>query len=241
MHEKLRFLLLQVRNPADPMRRQEVRCFNRVLQCNGDQITPWDLLAGPPAAADLDAHDAVLLGGSGHYSATSSDPWIDPVLDCLRDIHRTSKPTFASCWGFQAMARAMGGEVIKDMQRAELGTHWLHLTPAGHNDPIFSPLGEIFGGQMGHEDRVSRLPADAVRLASTDLVENQAYRFEGKPIYCTQFHPELNLADLIGRVNQYPEYIRRICGMPPERFGELLEDTPDTEKLILRFVNHVFG
>jgi len=241
MNEKLRFLLLQVRNPDDPMRGQEVNCFRRVLQCNGNQITPWDLLGGTPGRADLDAHDVVLLGGSGEYSATSTDPWIDPILDCLREIHRTSKPTFASCWGFQAMARAMGGEVIKDMQRAELGTHWLHLTEAGHEDPIFAPLGEIFGAQMGHEDRVSQLPPDAIRLASTDLVDNQAYRFRDKPIYCTQFHPELNVTDLMGRVNQYPEYIHRICGMPPERFGELLEETLATEQLITRFVNCFFG
>ncbi|NIP86537.1 MAG: type 1 glutamine amidotransferase [Planctomycetales bacterium] len=241
VHEKLRFLLLQVRNPDDSMRGQEINCFRRALGCRSYQITPWDLLAQAPDDAELDAHDVVLLGGSGHYSATSRGAWIEPILDCLRKVHATSKPTFASCWGFQAMARALGGEVIKDLPRAELGTHWLHLTPAGHADPIFAPLGEIFGGQMGHEDRVLQLPPDAIRLASTDLVDNQAYRFRDKPIYCTQFHPELNIADLMGRVQQYPEYIRRICGMPPERFGELLAETPATEKLIARFVNHVFA
>jgi hypothetical protein len=45
----------------------------------------------------------------------------------------------------------------------------------------------------------------------------------------------------LGRVNQYPEYIHRICGMPPERFGELLTETPATESLISRFVNQVFS
>ena len=241
MNDKLRYLLLQVRNSDDPMREQEINCFRRVLLCNGHQITPWDFLASIPQASELDAHDVVLLGGSGEYSATSTDSWIEPLLDCLRTLHHASKPTFASCWGFQAMARAMGGEVIKDLQRAELGTHWLHLTEAACEDPVFAPLGEIFGAQMGHEDRVSRLPPDAIRLASSDLVENQAYRFQDKPIYCTQFHPELNVADLLGRVNQYPEYIHRICGMPPERFGELLTETPATESLISRFVNHVFS
>jgi GMP synthase (glutamine-hydrolysing) len=106
---------------------------------------------------------------------------------------------------------------------------------------VFSPLGDLFGGQMGHEDRVSRLPTDAVLLASTDLVENQAYRFRDKPIYCTQFHPELHVEALLERVRQYPEYIHRICGMPPERFGELLSETEGTQLLIRRFVEHVFG
>ena len=240
MSNNLRYLLLQLRNPEDPMRSQEVRCFQRVLHCDSDRITGWDLLANTPTLAELQQHDMVLLGGSGEYSATSDAAWLEPILECLQEIHHQSKPTFASCWGFQAMARAMGGTVIKDMERAELGTHWLHLTEAGHEDPIFGPLGDMFGGQMGHEDRVSELPDDAVLLASTDLVENQAYRFRDKPIYCTQFHPELNVEDLMGRVEQYPEYIHRICGMPPERFGELLTETPETEALISRFIRHVF-
>lgn len=241
MLDQLRYLLLQVRNRDDPMRGQEVSCFARVLDCDPNRITTWDLLDDVPQAADLARHDAVLLGGSGHYSATSTEAWIEPVLDGLREIHRQAKPTFASCWGFQAMARAMGGQVVNDLEHAELGTHWLHLTEEGKKDPVFGPLGELFGGQMGHEDRVAQLPSDAILLASTDMVENQAYRFRDKPIYCTQFHPELNRADLMKRVQQYPEYIHRICGMPPERFGELLEDTVETESLLRRFVVQVFG
>ncbi len=236
MHAKLKFLLLQVRNPDDPMREQEVACFARALSCNNGQITTWDLLNGGPTPRDFAEYDAILLGGSGHYSATSCDPWIEPALDSLREVHAASKPTFASCWGFQAMARAMGGRVVHDLERAELGTHWLHLTEAGKADSLFGPLGDIFGGQMGHEDSVVELPPDAILLASTDLVTNQAYCFEGKPIYCTQFHPELNRQDLMGRIDQYPEYITRICGLPPERFSEMVEETTETEQLLPRFV-----
>ncbi len=241
MVNQLKYLLLQVRNAGDPMRAQEIACFARVLGCDVERIATWDLLASAPSRRDFDRYDMIMLGGSGHYSATTDEPWIEPVLDSLREIHRTSKPTFASCWGFQAMARALGGSVVKDLPRAELGTHWLQLTDAGKADPLFGPLGAIFGGQMGHEDRVDRLPADAVLLASTDLVENQAYRFDSKPIYCTQFHPELNREDLLGRVQTYPEYIHRISGLPPERFSELLEDTLETEALLKRFVELVFG
>jgi GMP synthase (glutamine-hydrolysing) len=241
MSNKLKYLLLQVRNQNDPMQTQEIACFARALRCNPERIATWDLLNSVPATRDFDRIDMVLLGGSGHYSAATADAWIDPIMDSLREIHEISKPTFASCWGFQAMSRAMGGRVIKDLERAELGTHWLRLTDAGKSDPLFSPLGEIFGGQMGHEDRVDILPPDAVLLASTDVVENQAYHFRDKPIYCTQFHPELNRDDLMGRVMTYPEYIHRICGMPPERFGELLSDTLETEALLPRFVELVFG
>lgn len=139
------------------------------------------------------------------------------------------------------MARAMGGSVVHDMSRSELGTRELRLTPAGHADPIFSPLGETFEAQMGHADRVDRLPGDAILLASTDRVDNQAYRFVDKPIYCTQFHPELNHENLLGRLVQYPEYIERIAKMSYDEFCATVHDTPETEKLLLRFVDEVFN
>ena len=241
MADRLRFLLMQIRKPEDPMREQEVGCFARALHCDTTQITPWDILTSEPSDQELANYDMTLIGGSGDYSATSTEAWIEPILDLFRRIHQQNKPTFASCWGFQAMARAMGGTVVHDMSRAELGTRQVTLTDAGHDDPVFSSLAATFDAQMGHADRVDRLPEDAVLLASTNRVENQAYRFVDKPIYCTQFHPELNHDDLLGRLVQYPEYIERIAKMTYEEFCETVHDTPDTEQLLLRFVDEVFG
>ena len=76
-----------------------------------------------------------------------------------------SKPTFASCWGFQALAKALGGSVVSDITRAELGTCELQLTQAGQRDPVFRQLGASFYAQVGHHDTVDVLPADAVPLA----------------------------------------------------------------------------
>lgn len=241
MIASLRFLLMQVRNADDPMREQEVAAFSRVLDCDPAQITVHDLLQGGPALSTLAAADVVLLGGSGHYSAAGEGAWLERILDVLRDLHTQSKPTFASCWGFQAMARAMGGRVIHDLERAELGTHHLMLSDAGKDDPVFGPLGESFLGQMGHVDRVERLPDDGVLLASTKVVENQAFRFANKPIYCTQFHPELNIDNLIGRVRTYPEYAMQILGMTPEEFAADCQPTPAAEQLVRRFVEVTFG
>ncbi|HUG91560.1 MAG TPA: type 1 glutamine amidotransferase [Planctomycetaceae bacterium] len=240
MFDHLRYLLLQVRNPDDPMRQHEVRSFARALGVPPGQIRVFDMLAGRLGARDLAGADVFLLGGSGHYSAAGEGEWLDRALDSLRLVYETKQPTFASCWGFQALARALGGRVVKDLSHAEVGTHELCLTEAGKADPVFGPLGECFDAQMGHEDRVVELPPGAVRLAYSQLVENQAYRFDDRPIYCTQFHPELNRDDLFERVRVYPEYVERIAGLPPERFPELLRDTDRTEALLRRFVAHVF-
>ncbi|REJ72550.1 MAG: type 1 glutamine amidotransferase [Planctomycetota bacterium] len=236
MFDRVRYLLLQVRNADDPMRENELQCFVRALRASPGQIRVFDLLTGCPTPSELETIDVVLLGGSGHYSATSTGPWIENALDAMRELHRLRQPTFASCWGFQAMARALGGRVVNDLSRAEVGTHQLKLTAAGLDDPIFGPLGETFDGQMGHEDVVDELPPGAVLLASSEKTAHQAYRLPDAPIYCTQFHPELSCADLRKRLETYPEYIERISGLPPEQFPEMIRETPETEKLLPRFV-----
>lgn len=237
----LRFLLLQVRNSDDPMRRHEVDSFARVLQCSSKNIGVFDLLGDSLTRESLQEIDMLLLGGSGHYSAAGEGEWLERALDSLRLVHDNARPTFASCWGFQAMARAMGGTVIKDLDRAEVGTHRVYLTDEGKTDPVFGPLGESFLGQMGHEDHVIELPNNATLLGYSDQVAHQAYRFDDAPIYCTQFHPELTRDDLLVRVEAYPEYIERIAGVPADQFAKSVIDTSPSEGILTRFVEQHFS
>ncbi|TDJ58070.1 MAG: type 1 glutamine amidotransferase [Planctomycetota bacterium] len=239
MLDNVRYLLLQVRNDDDPMAGHEVDCFARALNCPPEQISEFDLIAGSPSDAELDAVDIVLLGGSGDYCVSKGGAWLDPALDTMRQLHATSKPTFASCWGFQAMAQALGGHVIADASRAEVGTHEVFLTTEGRADPLFGALaeaGDHFPAQMGHEDVVDRLPPDAVLLAKTRL-SNQAFYFPGKPIYCTQFHPELDRETLLDRLRKYPTYIERITGIPYDQFVQNnTGESVHTDALLARFV-----
>jgi GMP synthase (glutamine-hydrolysing) len=248
---KLRYLLLQTRNSDDAMRAQEVACFARALRCDLSAIDVVDFLVAEPTADRLKRADAVLLGGSGHYSVAENPPRhanerlvtgrLARAFDTLREIHRLAKPTFASCWGFQAMARALGGRCIHDPPRAEVGTIELELTPAGRADPLFAQLPATFIGQAGHEDHVIELPTGAVLLASSHKVAEQAYRFAGRPIYCTQFHPELDCTSMLERVRAYPGYIQRITGLPYDQFTRTCRETPEANTLLRRFVASVFG
>ena len=239
MLKSVRYLLLQVRNGHDPMRTHEVNCFARTLQCSLERIHVFDLLAGVPSRRELDAVDVVLLGGAGEYSVAQGGDWLFRALEAMRDLYEFAKPTFASCWGFQAMARALGGEVVNDRTRAEVGTHSVWLTAAGSADPLFSPLGHVFDAQMGHEDLVARLPDGAICLVSSDRVANQAFCFPGRPIYCTQFHPELRREDLLIRLRAYPHYVEQISGLTLEQFERSCRDTPDAEAVLPRFVRTV--
>jgi GMP synthase (glutamine-hydrolysing) len=242
MLDNLRYLLLQMRNADDPMREHEVHCFARALRCPSTQIQAVDLLAMSPSPDEFNGVDIVLLGGSGDYSVAKGGSWLGPALDAMRNLHELAKPTFASCWGFQAMALALGGTVVTDLGRAEVGTLPVRLTAAGRDDPVFGPLaaaGETFAAQMGHQDIVDRLPPDAICLASSDRSPNQAYRFAGKPIYCTQFHPELTLETLLDRLRTYPQYVELIAGLPYDEFVATCGESVETPDLLPRFVQMV--
>ncbi len=199
----------------------------------------FDLLSGVPAAEALAEADVVLLGGSGDYSVARGGRWLPAALEAMVTLYETAKPTFASCWGFQAMALALGGEVVTDRSRAEVGTTWLELTPEGESDPVFGPLGKRFQVQIGHEDIVTALPRAATLLASSERVENEAFRFEGKPIYCTQFHPELSRADLLERISRYPAYLALTGAATFEEFERLTPETPHAEAILARFLDVV--
>jgi GMP synthase (glutamine-hydrolysing) len=240
MTATLRYLLLQTRITGDSMAAQEVRCFSRALDCPIAAIDVFDLLSAAPSIEKLQTADMILLGGSGHYSAAGSGEWLERALESMREIHRLAKPTFASCWGFQAMARAMGGRCINDLPNSEVGTIDLMLTEAGHADPIFGQLPLKFAAQAGHEDHVVALPPDAQLLASSSRVEEQAFRFNGRPIYCTQFHPELDRNAMLERVIAYPEYVARIARVGFDEFVANLRESPEANSLLRRFVATVF-
>ena len=236
-----RFLLLQVRNPGDPMAAQEIRCFARSLPCPPSCIEVFALLSGVPSKSALKRADVVLLGGSGEYSVVRGGPWLSGALDTMVDLYAEGRPTFASCWGFQAMAKALGGTVVTDRSRAEVGTAWVELTHEGEADPVFGPLGKRFRVPIGHEDVVTEIPEGARLLASSDLVENQAFVFVGKPIYATQFHPELNRTDLVARLTKYTEYLPLTGHNSIKEFEDNTPETPESESILPRFLREVLG
>ena len=223
------------------MASQEVLCFARSLPCTSSNIEVFDLLSGAPSTLALKRTDVVLIGGSGEHSVVRGGPWLSRALDTMTELYAKSRPTFASCWGFQAMAQALGGTVVTDRDRAEVGTAWVELTHDGEADPVFGPLGKRFRVPIGHEDVVTKIPKGARLLASSDLVENQAFVFLDKPIYATQFHPELNRADLVARLTKYTEYLPLTGHKSIKEFEDNTPETPESESILPRFLREVLG
>ena len=130
MQNAPRYLLLQVRNPDDPMRGHEVDCFLRALQAEQSQMQVFDLIGGYPTPADLAGCDIVLLGGSGHYSVISEEPWIAPALAAMRELPRhLFVPTEMQPYAYTDQPLHIGeGQTISQPYIVALMTQMLNLT-----------------------------------------------------------------------------------------------------------------
>ncbi|WP_146661079.1 type 1 glutamine amidotransferase [Enhygromyxa salina] len=233
MRSDLRFCLLQIRNPSDMVRAHEVECFVDRLDVEPSQVHALDVLNDHLDASIYERFDAVLVGGSGEYSVLDDVAPIRSMLDFLGETATRGFPVFASCFGFQALSLALGGEVAHDANRAEVGTYEVVLTPHAGSDELFGHLSERFAAQQGHKDHVTRLPACARHLAGSERSPFQAARFGDAPVWATQFHPELTEADNRKRVLHYRDrYASEL-----DAVLDILRPSLETHGLLARFAD----
>ena len=201
-------------------------------------FVPHDLLKGPPDLETIRRYDALMVGGSGEFNVSDrSLPHFQETLDLLAEVVEIGHPTFASCFGFQLLTTALGGEIIRDPANTEVGTFETFLTEAGRADELFGYLPDVFMAQYGHKERATRLPDSIPNLASTVLCQYQALRVPGKPIWATQFHPEMSGADNRLRFSRYADLYVGLLGKEEyERRLASFKPSPETEELIPRFL-----
>ena len=235
--ERLRFLLLQARNPDDRVRNEERDAFANQLGVQAEQIAQVDVLRDELHDALLDEVDAVLVGGAGEYGVVSPIPAVATMIDFLAEAAEGGKPMFASCFGFQALVVGFGGEVVEDEPNAEVGTYELTTSQAADNDPVFRALPRRFNAQLGHKDRAVRMPSNVINLASSDACPFQALHIPGTSVYATQFHPELRWTDNRTRFLRYMDQYGRLFGQEEaQRRLDSHRPGPEANELLGRFV-----
>lgn len=239
----LRILLLQARHVDDLARQEERQSFADRAGLDLQQIVPFDLLQGTPTLDEIRSYDALMIGGSGAYSVSKHNlPNEYAVLAVLAEVVNTGHPTFASCYGFHLLVQALGGRVAYSPECMEVGAFELALSADGRADELFGYLPDRFMAQLGHKDRASRLPRGVINLAASERAPYQALRIAGKPIWATQFHPELTAADNLLRFERYRDAYAGLYN--PQELQALIDGfvpSPETEELIPRFLELVFG
>ncbi|MBF8188501.1 glutamine-hydrolyzing GMP synthase [Nonomuraea sp. K274] len=122
----------------------------------------------------------ILSGGPSSVYAEGAPP-------VPHGLFTTGVPTFGICYGFQAMAQALGGEVART-GIAEYGGTPLEVLDEG---VIFAGLPASQTVWMSHGDSVSAAPAGFAVTASTRETPVAAFEHVERGLYGVQFHPEV--------------------------------------------------
>jgi GMP synthase (glutamine-hydrolysing) len=169
-----------------------------------------DMLAKRPAAI-------ILSGGPSSVYADGA-PTLDPSL------LEAGVPVFGMCYGFQAMARALGGTVDRTGAREY-----------GKTDAtIAAPGSTLFDGQpstqvvwMSHGDSVTEAPAGAAVTASTAGTPVAAIEDDARRLYGVQWHPEVLHSEQGQRVLE--NFLWKGAGIAPEwTASNVVEDLVST-------------
>ena len=142
---------------------------------------------GDRLPSTMNDHEAAIsFGGSMSVNNSETLPFIRTELDWIPTVLESEKPFLGICLGAQLLARVLGAKVATHPQgTAEIGYHPIIPTEAGSRY-FESSLSFYHWNSEGFE-----LPSDAVKLASGEMFENQAFRY-GQNAYGVQFHPEIS-------------------------------------------------
>ena len=124
---------------------------------------------------------AIILSGGPSSVYVDGAPRIDPAL-FQHDI-----PIFGICYGFQAMAQALGGEVAKTGV-SEFGRTSFTADPSSR---LFTGLESNFDVWMSHGDSVVKPPQGFHTIGNTSHTSVAAFENESGSLAGVQFHPEV--------------------------------------------------
>jgi GMP synthase (glutamine-hydrolysing) len=142
-----------------------------------------EIISGTTPAGEIERRhpNALILGGSPASGYRAAAPMPD------RGIYAMKKPVLGICYGFQATAQLMGGEVEK-APRAEYG---LATFVQDKRSPLFAGVPKRFRAWMSHGDEVVALPQGWTRIAHTANCRFAAASHPMLPHHFIQFHPEV--------------------------------------------------
>jgi GMP synthase (glutamine-hydrolysing) len=192
-------------------------------------VRAWDGEPVPPGIGDHAA--LILLGGGMLPDADDVSPWLKSERELLRDAH-DRVPVLGICLGGQMLAHTFGGEVRGEYGLPEKGVTELTLLPDATDDPLLAGLPSTVRAVESHQDQITRLPADAALLMSSERCPHQMLRI-GRS-WGVQFHPEVN-AERVRRWN--PERLRSM-GFDPET---VIADAEEYEHELEQTWATVFG
>lgn len=157
---------------------READCYSEVVPASS---SVEDLLARDPAAI-------ILSGGPASVYAEGA-PLVEPAL------FEAGVPVLGICYGFQAMAQAMGGDVARTGLREYGGTdaalEAVEETDEASRSVLLAGQPETQSVWMSHGDAVRSAPPGFTVTASTPGAPVAAFEDRQRRLFGVQWHPEV--------------------------------------------------
>ena len=150
---------------------------------------------------DINEQDAYLITGSP-LSVRDKHSFSNDLYKFIIDCDNQRKPLIGCCFGHQAIAVALGGDVAKSSIDWNVGVEKTKYTNfKSWMTPEFDQNLYFF-----HEDQVTKLPNNCTLLGSTDNCPISSFS-KGDHIFTTQSHPEIDFRFMDSLVNKYQNLV----------------------------------
>ncbi|TMV11382.1 type 1 glutamine amidotransferase [Arenibacterium halophilum] len=144
----------------------------------------------------LSGLDGAMITGSP-ASVLDGAPWVARLLDLIRDANAARFPLFGACFGHQAIALALGGQIGKNPGGYVHGA--VEVDSVAQVDWAID-LPDPFRLYASHKEQVIAAPESARIIARSIDCANAGMAI-GRHIYTTQHHPEMS-ADFIAALTE---------------------------------------
>ncbi len=166
---------------------------DKVLQLLQPLRTEWQYSVVPVMEgilpSNVKAFDGYVITGSPASVNDDSLPWVQPLLAFIRAVHAARQPLIGLCFGHQAVARALGGQVARTPAGWGLGTA---RTTWHAQRPWMTPPQASTNLMAAHNEQVIRMPEGAECIGGSDFCPIGSMQI-GQHIWTTQYHPEMPL------------------------------------------------
>jgi GMP synthase (glutamine-hydrolysing) len=176
-----------------------------------------EIVPGDTPVAEILAREpaALILSGGPSSVYEPGAPSVDP------DLFTAGVPVLGLCYGFQAMARALGGEVAPDGTR-EYGR--TELTVADSPGALHEGLPPRHPVWMSHGDSVVRAPEGFTVTAASERAAVAAFEDRDRRLAGLQYHPEVGHSPHGQQVLR--RFLRDVAGIEPGwTISSIIDDT----------------
>ncbi|MGH3731399.1 MAG: glutamine-hydrolyzing GMP synthase, partial [Micromonosporaceae bacterium] len=181
---------------------REARVYSEIVP---HSMPVAEMLARDPAA--------IILSGGPASVYEPGAPQVDPAM------FHAEVPVFGICYGFQAMARAIGGNVAKTGLREYGGTPLAVLSPG----VLFKGLDAEQQVWMSHGDSVAEAPPGFTVTAGSSGAPVAAFEDPARRLAGVQFHPEVAHTPRGQRILEH--FLYDIAGIEPTwTMGNIIDD-----------------